>query len=127
MTTAEKGFSMVEVIIGLALISILFAVVILQVGTLDISRKQRYENIAYHVANKQMEDLRAISYSSLPASGTITDSLLTQIPSGEGSYTVTDYSGYSGMKQMVVTVTWNDGAVKSVVLRTLVTGQVINE
>ncbi len=127
MKNSQKGFSIIEVIVGISLIFVLFALAMLQVGTLDISRKQRYENIAYHIANKQMEDLRATAYASLPASGTISDPSLSQIPSGAGSYTVADYPGYAGMKKMVVTVTWNDGAAKSTILQTLVTNQMINE
>lgn len=123
---SQKGFSLVEVIVGISLILVLFALAMLQAGTLDISRKQRYENIAYHAANKQMEDLRAMPFASLPASGTVSDPMLSQIPSGAGSFTVSDYPDFSGMKKMVVTITWNDGAARSTVLQTLVTDGVIN-
>ena len=117
---------MVEIIVGISLILVLFALAMLQAGTLDISRKQRYENIAYHAANKQMEDLRETPFASLPASGTVSDPMLSQIPSGAGSFTVNDYPDFSGMKKMVVTITWNDGAARSTVLQTLVTDGVIN-
>ncbi len=124
---SQKGFSLVEIIVGLSLVLVLFAMAMIQVSMLGISKKQRYEDIAYHVANKQMEDLRATPFASLAASGTISDSQLSQIPSGAGNYTVTDYSGYSGMKKIVVTVTWNDGVAESTALQTLVTSGLINQ
>ena len=115
----QAGMSLVEIIISMFLILILFSLLIMEFGTLSISRGQRYENIAYHVANKQMESLRSTSFSSLPSSGTISDSLLEQIPSGSGSFNVNDYPDYTGLKELVVTVTWSDGTSKSVVLTTI--------
>lgn len=115
----QSGMSLVEVIVSMFLIIILFSLLIVEFGTLSISKKQKYENIAYHVANKQMEDLRLTPITSLPSSGTISDSLLQQIPSGTGNFTVSNYSGYSGLKELVVTVTWNDGGYGSVILKTL--------
>jgi hypothetical protein len=84
----------------------------LQVST--ITKKLRYENLAYHVANKQMETLRSTSFDSLPASGSISDSMLSQIPQGAGSFTISDSGTYSGLKELTVTVTWNDGIAKQV-------------
>ncbi len=88
-------------------------------NVVNATKKARRQNIAYHVANKQMESLRSTPYASLPSSGSIVDSLLTQIPSGAGSYTVANYPGYTGVKEIVVTVTWNDGLARSVVLKSL--------
>ena len=119
MKNLQKGTSLLEMIIIIFLVSVLFNLIFMEVNALIISKKQRYENLAYHVANKQMETLRATSFASLPSSGTISDSLLSQIPSSSGNFTVADYSGYAGLKQVIVTVSWNDGASKSVVLRTL--------
>ena len=124
---SEQGFSLIEIIVSLFLILVLFSLCLFEVSTLNISRKQRYENIAYHVANKQMEDLRATPFLSLPSSGTISDPQLSQIPSGAGSYTVADYAGYSGMKKIIVTVTWNDGNSNSVAMQTLATAGLINQ
>ena len=115
----QQGFSLVEVIILIFIVAILFNLAIMEVQTLVISHRQQYEDIAYHIANKEMESLRATSFSSLPSSGSISDAQLNQIPSGSGSFTVTDYAGYSGLKKIVVTVIWNDGSSKSVVINTL--------
>ena len=111
---------MIEVVIAMFILVALLGFYAAALNLVALSRKQRSENLAYHVANKQMESLRATPYASLPASGSISDPLLNQIPSGAGNFVVTnDYSGYAGMKELIVTVTWNDGIPKSVVLKTL--------
>ncbi len=115
----QSGMSLIEIIICLCIILIIFDLCLAEVSSLNISRKQRYEDIAYHIANKQMETLRATVFASLPGSGNISDSSLQQIPSGSGNFTVNSYSLYSGMKEIIVTVSWNDGKGESVVLKTL--------
>ena len=119
MLLNQKGFSLAEIIVAIFMVLVLFSLAIMEVRALEISRTQRYEDVAYHVANKEMESLRATAFDNLPPSGSISDTNLSQIPSGLGSFTVSDYSGYSGMKEIIVTVSWDDGANKSVVIRTL--------
>lgn len=111
--------TLIEIIIVMGLVSILFTLVFLEAQMLTISRGQRYEDIAYHVANKKMEELRSADFSSLPSSGTISDPQLSSIPSGAGSFTITNYQSYTGMKQLTVTVTWSNNGSKSVTLNTL--------
>jgi prepilin-type N-terminal cleavage/methylation domain-containing protein len=123
---SQSGVTLIEVVISMFLLSVLLSAYIAALNTVALSRKQRYADIAYHVANKQMETLRITPYASLPPSGTISDSLLTQIPSGSGSFTVSDYPGFAGMKEIVVTVNWNDGKGKSMAIKTLATNGGIN-
>ncbi|MBX4201074.1 type II secretion system GspH family protein [Candidatus Parcubacteria bacterium] len=125
-TKKQRGTSLVEIIIVIFLVSILFELCFMEAKALGISHKQRYEDIAYHVANKEMETLRSTAFDSLPGSGTISDPMLAQIPSGAGDFTVADYPGYTNLKKLTVTVNWNDGANKSVVLTTLAGGGGIN-
>ncbi|MDP4001197.1 MAG: hypothetical protein Q8P83_03075 [bacterium] len=115
----QKGSSLIEVIISLFMITVLFILYISALNTVAITKKLRYENLAYHVANKQMEDLRGIDFASLPSSGTIIDTQLALIPQGSGTFTVADSGSYSGIKEVTVTVTWNDGVAKQVELKTL--------
>ncbi|MBI4049544.1 MAG: type II secretion system protein [Candidatus Doudnabacteria bacterium] len=117
--TDQKGISLIEVIVSMGIILVLFILYIAAQNTVVQSRKLRYENLAYHVANKQMEELRGTSFATLPLSGTISDSMLSQIPSGSGNFSVTDYSGFSGLKELVVTVSWNDGVSKQIQLKTV--------
>ncbi len=115
----QRGFSLIEVIIGIFLILTAFGLCILQITIAEATKKQRYEDVAYQVANRQMESLRATDFALLPSSGSVSDSALSQIPSGAGTYTSSNYASFTGVKELVVTVTWNDGSSKSVVLRTL--------
>ena len=119
-TKKEIGFTLIEVIISIAIILVLFSLVLMELNTLGIGRSQQYESVAYHIANKQMESLRAITFQDLPDSGNISDPNLAQIPSGSGNFTISDYSGYTGIKEIIVTVNWTvNNVVKSVVIKTL--------
>lgn len=122
----QSGMSLIEVIISMGMLAVLL---ILYAGALNIvahTKKLKYENLAYHVASKQMEELRATPFASLPASGSISDAMLSQIPSGNGTFTTADYASYSGMKEITVTVTWNDGKSKQFQLKTLASAEGIN-
>ena len=110
---------MIEVLIAMFLIVVLFVLYLAALNTVAIVKKDTYEDTAYHIANKQMESLREVSFATLSGSGAISDSQLSKIPSGSGSYTITNVSGMTGMKEIVVTVNWNDGSAKKVVLKTL--------
>jgi Tfp pilus assembly protein PilV len=122
----QSGYSLIEVVISLFMITVIVVLYASALNMVAISRRLRYENIAYHIATKQMETLRDITHDSLPTSGTISDPLLSQIPSGAGSFTVSDYAGYSNMKEMSVTVTWIDPVSKQVNLKSLSGTGVIN-
>ena len=119
LTHIQSGMSLIEIIVSIFIILVIFNLCLMEINALTISKKQRHENIAYHIANKKMEDLRATPFASLPSSGTISDLQLTQIPSGSGNFTVNNYTGYTGVKELVVTVNWSDGNSKSVVIKTL--------
>ena len=115
----QEGSSLIEVIVSLFMEAVLLIVYASALQVTTITKKLRYETLAYHVANKQMETLRAIDFDSLPASGAIADSMLSLIPSGAGSFTVIDSGSFSGLKELAVTVTWNDGVAKQVDVYTL--------
>jgi len=115
----KSGFTLIEVIIAMFMLTALIVFYASALNLVALSRRVRVEDLAYHVANKEMETLRDTALASLPASGTISDPMLGQLPSGMGTFTVTNYPGYSGMKEIVVTVTWTDSSTKTVELRTL--------
>jgi hypothetical protein len=101
------------------LIVVLFILYLAAANTVAVIKKVKYEDIAYHIASKQIEYLRKIPYNSLPASASFSDSQLSKIPSGAGNFTVTNHATLSGVKELTVTVTWNDGIPKQVVFKTL--------
>lgn len=112
--------TVIEVLISMFIIFLLVVLYAAALNTVALTKKTNYEDVAYHVANKQMEALRSTSFSSLANTSTsISDPLLSTIPSGAGTYAIADYGPMSGLKELTVTVTWNDGIAKSVVLQTL--------
>jgi len=115
----QDGSSLIEVIVSLLMVAVLLVLYASALNTVRQARKLRNENIAYHIANKEMESLRNISYASLPANGVINDALLSQLPSGAGTYTTGAYPGYANVKEIVVTVTWNDGLARQILLKSL--------
>lgn len=110
----EQGMSLIEVIISMFLLSVLLVFYVSALNVVATTRKLKYENLAYHVANKQMEELRLTPFSFLPPSGNISDPLLSQIPLGSGNFTVTNDNNFTGLKDITVTVNWNDGVAKQV-------------
>ena len=111
--------SLVEVVVSLFVLLVLVVFYASALNSVAQTRKLRNENVAYHIANKEMEILRDTAFASLPASGSIVDTMLSQIPSSNGSFTTANYQSYTGIKELVVTVSWNDGIARSVVLKTL--------
>ncbi len=116
---SQKGFTLIEVLVSMLFLGCIFVLYSAALNTVLLSKKLKNENTAYHIANKQMEDLRSTALASLPSSGVISDPQLSDIPSGAGSFTVANYASFSGMKEIVVTVTWNDGSSRQVVIRSL--------
>jgi hypothetical protein len=124
LNTAHKpseGMSLIEVAVSIFLIFVLFLTYVAALNTVALVKKNNLADLAYHVANKQMESLRQIPFNSLSntTNAPISDSMLSKIPSGAGSYTISDYSSMTGVKEIVITINWNDGTAKSVVVRSL--------
>lgn len=118
----RSGFSLIEVIIALFVMS---AAILLYAGsyaTVRLTRGVRDETQAYRIAARQIEILRSTSFAALPPGGAITDSNLAALPSGSGNFTVTDYPGtVSKLKTAIVTVSWTrDGTARIVNLQTLI-------
>jgi hypothetical protein len=124
---AEAGMTIIELAISLALIGGLVVLYSSMFNIVGYTRKMGNENVAYHIASKKIEELRATPYASLPASSTFTDTQLSLLPSASADFTITNYSTYNGMKEMVVTVNWNDGRARNIVVRSLIGTGGINE
>jgi prepilin-type N-terminal cleavage/methylation domain-containing protein len=116
---SQLGMSLIEVIITMFMISVLLVLYTAALNTVAVTKKLRYENLAYHIASKQMEELRAMPFASLSGSGTISDPMVSQLPSGSALYTVSGYPSFFGMQEIIVTVNWNDGQAKQFILKTL--------
>ncbi|OGE81348.1 MAG: hypothetical protein A2826_02215 [Candidatus Doudnabacteria bacterium RIFCSPHIGHO2_01_FULL_43_23] len=113
---------------GLTAIEAIFAILIIVIGLVVYTsslnlvkgvRSAKYQDIAYHIASKQIEDLRNTDFASLPASQATADPRLELLLNGSGFVTITDIN--SDLKQVNVNVTWIElGNTKSVNLDTLI-------
>jgi type II secretory pathway pseudopilin PulG len=117
----QGGMSLIEVIVSMFIIFVLFLLYVAALNTTVLIKENNNEDIAYHIANKQMETLRETPYTSLvnTAGTAIPDTLLNKIPSGSGTYTIDDFSSMTGIKEFTVTVIWNDGTSRNIVLKSL--------
>lgn len=122
----QKGISIIEVIVSMFMLAVILVFYVSALNLVALTKKLKREDYAYHIANKQMEALRNIPYDDLPLSGEINDVMLSNLPSGSGSFIVSNYPSMTGLKEAVVTVMWFDSITKSIELRTLIGDSVIN-
>lgn len=121
------GFTLIEVIIAMAVVVAAMVVFGVAVSSLPLTKNSRNQNIAYHAAAKKIEELRKTPFASLPASGGFSDPALANLASSTASLTVSDYSGSSQIKQITVIVNWNqDGASRNLRLDTLIGSNGLN-
>jgi prepilin-type N-terminal cleavage/methylation domain-containing protein len=115
----QSGMTLIEVLVSIFMVGALIVLYSAAFNVLIFTKRMRNENVAYHIASKQMEEIRSTTYASLPASNSFNDPLLAQLPSGTANFTVINYVGYNGVKEVVVTVGWNDGRARTTQLRSL--------
>ena len=116
-----KGFSLLEIIIAMALLLVTVLVFGIAVNALPLTKGARNQNIAYHIAEKKLEELRNTPFAILPAGGSFADPDLANLPGGMASLTLQDHQGSSEIKEVNITVTWDDySGPRSVILDTLI-------
>lgn len=117
----KKGFSLIEILVTIGILGLMIVVYQAVLGNVYLTRNVQDKDVALKIATYKIEEIRALGYSSMPGSGTFTDTLLTSLPSGTAAMTITDYN--AKVKQVVVTVGWTpqNSTARSVSLTTLVT------
>lgn len=117
----SRGFSLIELMVSVAILAtaIIFATIV--TGTIKTVRDATYESVASAVADTKLAELRAGGYAALPASGSFTSALLSSLPQGTASTTVTVWNAKT--KKVDVGVSWLGAAstTKYVLYSTLVT------
>jgi len=115
----QNGISSIEAVFAILIIVVGLVVYTSSLNLVRGAKSAKFQDIAYHIASKQVENLRNTDFSSLPASASIIDPRLELLPSGAGSFTITDLN--SDLKQVNANVTWTEsGTSKSVNLDTLI-------
>lgn len=120
-TSNQRGFSLVEILVALFIMSVGIVFATIVAGTIKVTRDSAFENSAFHIADNKLNELRALGYATLPASGAFSDPQLASLPQGAASTTVTTWN--TKTKQVVVGVSWlgADNLTRSVSLTTLIT------
>lgn len=124
----QHGISLVEILLVVATIAILAALIANLPPSIGLIGQARHQSLANQIANKQIEDVRAITYENLADGQTdITDSRINLLPSGSGIILVEDCdpvnicSNNENMKQVTVTINWQEsGKQKSVEIITMI-------
>ena len=115
------GFTLIEIMVTIAILGSLVALYAAVLSTASLTTESRHQDTALRIAQQEMENLRATGYAALPASGTFSDPLLSDLPSGSASTTVSVYNAKT--KRVVVQVAWLEKgtSLRLVSLATLIT------
>lgn len=118
--STAKGFTLIETVVSIFVVGAVIAIFAASSSTLSLTRDAKNQDIAMHIANSKLAQIRADGYDALPQDGPFTDPLLSSLPNGEASTTVSVFNDKT--KQIDVTVGWKRAnAQRTVVLTTLMT------
>lgn len=108
-------------LISLFILSLAATFATLVVGTIKTTRDSTYENIASHIADSKLDELRALGYAALPLSGPFSDPLLAKIPQGQASTSLSVWNAET--TEVLVGVSWRgaDGSTRVISETTLIT------
>jgi type II secretory pathway pseudopilin PulG len=116
----QNGFSIIEATVSLFILGTVIIIYSAASNSMVLNRNAKEQELALRIAQTEMETLRATTYALLPASGNISDALLSQLSGGAETLTVSAYN--SNTKKIVVTVNWNSAGnvARSTSLTTLI-------
>lgn len=106
----QAGLSIIEAVVAIFIIGVVLIMYAAANNSLKLNGNSQRLELAQRIALMEMEDLRATDFASLPASGSFSNTLLSKLPNGAGSISITSVN--SSLKQMVVTVTWTEPEAK---------------
>lgn len=115
-----RGFSLIEILVSIALIGLIALVAAILVSTIGLSRSARHSALATQIAASALEAARAQGTAGI-VSGQLHDPRLGELPEGSGSLKASAYD--AGLTEVAVEVEWRDSRsslMKSVSLTTLI-------
>lgn len=117
---APRGFSLIEVVISLFIVTVTITLAGEMLTLMSLSRHAKNQALALSIARNEISILRAAGYDTMPASGSFSDTQLSSLQNGAGALAVSDYNAQT--KQVTATVSWLEkSATTSVSMTTLVT------
>lgn len=113
MSQKESGFTLVELVISIAVIAVVTTTVVSLVLTIQGTQRRTIAmETATRAAQREMESLRNNNYSSLTTGQTIdfTNQLPSNLRSPQGVVTVSEPT--NGLKRVDVSVFYNEGTTR---------------
>jgi Tfp pilus assembly protein PilV len=119
----QAGFSIMEIVIAMFMISMVLVIYHAASNTVILNKGSKHQEVALRIAASKLETLRTTPFTSLPASESFSDPLLSSLPQGQAQLTMSDYNDRT--KQALVVVSWlsptKAGSRQQVQLETLIT------
>ncbi len=119
---AQKGFTIIEVVLALAIIAVIFTIFQTSITTILINRRAKNQELAVRIVNTKMEEIRGLTYDTLPTSTVFSNALLSALPQGQAYIATSSYNNKT--TQVTVSVQWREFsgmATHTVSFTTLVT------
>ena len=120
---SNRGFSLIEVMISIFIVGAVALLYFATLNTFRLTHKSRDEITALNVAQNKLTSLRSGRFANLPASGSFTDSQLSNLDSATATLAITN-AGTTSLKQVTVTISWheeNPATTSSISASTLIT------
>lgn len=118
---AVLGFTLVEMLIAVFIMSMAAGFVTIVTGSIKVTRDSAFESVAFRVAGTKLDELRAGGYEALPAEGSFSVPELDGLPQGVASTSIADLN--ADTKRVMAGVSWRgaDDTERVVSLTTLIT------
>ena len=121
----KEGFSLVEILLALFIMAALLTIILTSAGTLKTGYRSNLQSIATKIASGDIENLRKINFTSLPAdtgSTCLSDyaSDLAKLPNPCHMRSVANFQSDPDIKQITTTVTWYETGAQQCVLSTCI-------
>lgn len=113
----EGGFSLIEALVIIILVGFIIIIISSLSPFINLIGTSRFESVAKDIAQKQVEDLRALPYNSLSNTGspspTIPDARLSKLPQSSGTYIIEDCDSQvclngERLKKVTIKVEWKE-------------------
>jgi prepilin-type N-terminal cleavage/methylation domain-containing protein len=116
MNTAQKGFSLVEILVVTVIAGLIILAVANLVPAISLIGSGNHELIAKEVAAQKIEDIRTLGYDNLGnGSSVISDSRLNPLNQASAAATISDCSptictNGELLKEVVVSISWMENS-----------------
>ena len=118
----NSGSTLIEIIISISILAATFVIFQATVNTVFLNRESEHRNLALHIAQTEIDAMRALPFANLPVSGPVSSTLLSSLPQSQANRTVTEIN--SQTKQISVLISWRESTAKAtstINLTTLIT------